>query len=661
MGAVWIVTNALFPTLDSDLQYATALASYAAIGLFITFFLVFSLYLVNRPKYVNQVIVLGLLLAAASAIPGTISTGVENNSIQTTTFIGVYAIWFVSYSFLAISALLEGRKKVASLRRKRIDFVIIGILISLAGGVFFNLVLPILGEYRFTRLGPVFSLVFISFFAYSVMKHHLFDIRRAIARVMAYTFSVALLGGVLGYGGYLLYEHLGVGLSQPVIFVLIGLAVSFLFPVVKNIFDSLTNKIFLSGTFDIQLAIDQMGSIYASTSSIKTLEKKNNAGLSALIQTNKFEILYEVDRMFATRIANVMRTKTVLRDTIEDEVSYEPVLTFMQEHSIAIIIPLLVNKNIVGYLCGGNKSNGASYSLHDIRFLDTISDELAVALQSAQRYEEIKQLNDDLQIKIDQATAELRKSNKKLLELDETKDEFISMASHQLRTPLTSVKGYISMLLDEDMGALKPTQRKVLEEAYGSSQRMVYLIGDFLNLSRLRTGKFIIERSPVSLSQLIQEEIAQLKAAAELRNVTLRFDAPSEFPMLSIDETKMRQVMMNFIDNAIYYAKPEGGTVNVTLSEHQTHISFKVDDDGIGVPKAERSKLFTKFYRAENAKKARPDGTGVGLFMAKKVVDAHEGTILFDTKENKGSTFGFRLPLIGDNLYEEGNQTTDNK
>ena len=110
-----------------------------------------------------------------------------------------------------------------------------------------------------------------------------------------------------------------------------------------------------------------------------------------------------------------------------------------------------------------------------------------------------------------------------------------------------------------------------------------------------------------------------------------------------LDETKTRQVIMNFVDNAIYYT-PSGGRIKVVLSETPASIEFRVIDTGIGVPKSEQPHLFTKFYRAGNARKARPDGTGLGLFMAKKVVTAEGGAIIFDTREGKGSTFGFMFP-----------------
>jgi signal transduction histidine kinase len=263
-----------------------------------------------------------------------------------------------------------------------------------------------------------------------------------------------------------------------------------------------------------------------------------------------------------------------------------------------------------------------------------------IAIQNALRFEEIQEFNITLQQRIDEATRKLRRANEKLKALDETKDDFISMASHQLRTPLTSVKGYISMVLEEDAGKITEKQREMLGQAFFSSQRMVYLIADLLNVSRLRTGKFVIESSPVDLATLVEEEIAQLKEEAATRKLALVYKKPKNFPMLMLDETKIRQIVMNFADNAIYYT-PAGGKITLKLEETPTTIEFRVTDTGIGVPKSEQPHLFTKFYRAGNARKARPDGTGLGLFMAKKVIIAQGGSLIFESKEGKGSTFGF--------------------
>jgi signal transduction histidine kinase len=280
------------------------------------------------------------------------------------------------------------------------------------------------------------------------------------------------------------------------------------------------------------------------------------------------------------------------------------------------------------------------YSYQDVRLLRISADEIAISLQNAVHFEAIQRFNATLQDKIQQSTRELRHTNEKLRALDETKDDFISMASHQLRTPLTSVKGYLSMVIEGDAGEINETQRKMLSQAYTSSQRMVYLIADLLNVSRLKTGKFVLESAPTDLSKMIDEEIGQLTETAAARSLTLNYDKPVDFPTLMLDETKTRQVLMNFIDNAIYYT-PKDGHITIELKDTGPTVEFRVIDDGIGVPKSEQHHLFTKFYRAGNARKARPDGTGLGLFMAKKVITAQNGVLIFDSKEGKGSTFGF--------------------
>jgi len=235
---------------------------------------------------------------------------------------------------------------------------------------------------------------------------------------------------------------------------------------------------------------------------------------------------------------------------------------------------------------------------------------------------------------------QLKTSNAKLKLLDRTKDDFISMASHQLRTPLTSVKGYVSMVLDGDAGKITALQRKLLNQSFVSAQRMVYLISDLLNVSRLRNGKFIIDPVRVNLAHVIKDEIEQLVETAKGRNLELTYNKPEHFPTYMMDEIKLRQVIMNFIDNAIYYT-PSGGKISVNLVEKPQTIEFTVVDNGMGVPKADQPHLFTKFFRAHNAKRARPDGTGLGLFMAKKVVIAQGGAVIFKSQEGKGSTFGF--------------------
>ncbi len=315
----------------------------------------------------------------------------------------------------------------------------------------------------------------------------------------------------------------------------------------------------------------------------------------------------------------------VLEDTEED------IATLRQALPIKTvgIIKLLSRHRLVGLMTVGFTEQMDSVSENDKMLLERLGEAVGIALDNKLLFEENQQV-----------LRQQQKLNEKLKAMDETKDEFISMASHQLRTPLTSVKGYLSMVLEGDAGKLNDMQRKLLEQSFTSSQRMVFLIADLLNLSRLRTGKFLVEPIPTNLSDIIQGEVEQLKETAAGRNLKLEYNKPETFPTLMLDETKIRQVIMNFVDNAIYYT-PSGGKIVIGLVETPQSVEFTVKDSGIGVPKSEQQHLFTKFYRAGNAQKARPDGTGLGLFMAKKVIVALGGALIFTSKEGQGSTFGF--------------------
>ena len=322
---------------------------------------------------------------------------------------------------------------------------------------------------------------------------------------------------------------------------------------------------------------------------------------------------------------------------------HDTIHRMMVSHRLSLVMPLYKSDTPVGFLCLGRPLK-AGYTNRDLRALRTIADELTIAIQNALSVEEVRKLNDTLEQRVDSATKELRTSNSQLQRLDEAKDEFISMASHQLRTPLTSIKGYISMLLEGDAGKITKEQEHFLNEAFVSSERMVRLIGDFLNVSRLQTGKFVIDKHPIDLALLVQHEIDGLYQNATARGITFIYKKPKNIPILDLDENKIQQVVMNLSDNAIYYSK-EKSKVTVTLKKVSDFVEFNVTDSGIGVPESEQANLFNKFFRATNARRARPDGTGVGLFLAKKVIDEHDGEILFQSKEGKGSTFGFRLPI----------------
>lgn len=311
------------------------------------------------------------------------------------------------------------------------------------------------------------------------------------------------------------------------------------------------------------------------------------------------------------------------------------------------ICPLRANNRVNGVMILGSSFEPESLTPYQKSLAERLSAAASIAIENKMLYQELQEAGTKLQIQ-----------NTKLKSLDKTKDEFISMASHQLLTPLTAIKGYISMVVDGTVGQVQGIQKDMLKKAYDGSQKMVYLVTDLLNVSRIQSGKFIIDNKPTNLADLVQAEVEQLMNAASGHKLNLVYHRPEIFPTLMLDDNKIRQVVMNFIDNAIYYT-PAGGQIVVELKTTPQDVIFTVTDNGVGVPAHLQHQLFTKFYRADNAKQMRPDGTGIGLFMAKKVIIAQGGAVIFKSVEGRGSTFGFSFPLSTTLAPSDNNNSTD--
>jgi signal transduction histidine kinase len=200
------------------------------------------------------------------------------------------------------------------------------------------------------------------------------------------------------------------------------------------------------------------------------------------------------------------------------------------------------------------------------------------------------------------------------------------------------------MLTSETDKPKPDEERKILDQALYRLRLMKRLVTKFLNVSQADANRLHIDFAPTDLNKLVAEEVEQLKQKAREKEVNLRFTPPEHpAPIMNVDDQKTRQAVMNLIDNAIAYTPH--GEVTVYLESDPESISFRVVDNGIGVPEDQKPNLFGKFYRADNAKKERPDGTGIGLYLVKRIVEDQGGKIIFESQVGKGSTFGFTLPI----------------
>jgi len=240
---------------------------------------------------------------------------------------------------------------------------------------------------------------------------------------------------------------------------------------------------------------------------------------------------------------------------------------------------------------------------------------------------------------------ELTNSNERLRDLDAVKSQFVSVAAHQLRTPLAGIRWTLYALLEEQVGKLNDEQKKFAGDAYAATLRLIDLINDLLDVARLEEGRFGFNITRLSFTPIVQAVCKRFQKNADDKGIAFSLKLPRrKIPSLDFDEEKIMIVLENLIDNAIKYTAP-GGSILISLAQDKNMVTVEVADTGIGMPKDQVSRVFTKFFRAQNAQLYQTSGTGLGLYLSKNIVEHHQGSISFTTKENGGSTFTFSLPI----------------
>lgn len=575
----------------------------------------------------------------------------------------MFAAFFILFFLIAMGFGYVAWRKSDTIHRKQVAAYMVGLLISSIPGFAVDLLLPAFGDYRYVWIGPVATILFLFTIMYSIVKYRLMDVKTAVARSVSYMLLLIALAAIYGISAYVIsivvfQRTITIDSHVSLMNMILALILAFVYQPVKRFFDTFTDKVFYYGEYDADTFAREISKILTYTADLQLLTRRVSNYIASSLKAEKVTFCIPEKGIYGRagrrRLSVIEEDVRRIMDYYHEHYDFPEVILASQVkdpelkkildiHRTKIILPLLHQNQETGILfLGEHKSFG--YSSRDIEMLESIAGELAVSIRNALSMEEINELNKSLQRRIDEATKELRFSNRQLQRLDEAKNEFISMASHQLRTPLTSIKGYLDMMLEGDLGKISPTQRAVLQEAFSSSERMVRLINDFLNVSRLQTGHFTIDKQKVDLAQILRDEISLLQVVADQRSVELNVKIDKNIPSVAVDSEKLRQVMLNMIDNAIYYSNPHT-KVMIALKNASKNIEFTVKDSGIGVPKSEQASLFSKFFRGANARKRRPDGTGVGLFLAKKVILSHDGEMIFESEEGKGSTFGFKLPV----------------
>lgn len=574
---------------------------------------------------------------------------------------------YLGFSGYGIYLLFKVLNKSIGLKRNQTKYLIFASFVGLGCG-FSNFFLwygiPIRPYLNF---GVV---AYISFLTYAMVVHRLMDIKLVLRSSSVYLSSLIslIVPAVLIK---MVVNNYFTESRNLVDFVLLIIAIA-IFPTLKNYYYKIANKYFFSSLYDDRKVIADLSEKLRSSIEIRKIFRfiteiivgsMHSASIGFLLldeNSDKFNLVYEEgleavekdnfynDSRFSSFLTK--ENKAILADKFVKE-SYKQckkVIDRFKNSDLEIIIPLVTKKRIVGIIILGQKESKDVYDKRDLEVLSIIGSQSAIAVENALLYEETRDFNIKLEKEINVATKDLLEANRQLKQLDVAKSEFVAIASHQLRTPLTIIKGYISMILDKSFGAVPVPINESLEKVYESNERLIRLVDDLLNVSRIESGRLVFNYQIIRIEKMTYSIAEELLGPAKRKNIKLKIKAPKEpLPKVRIDIDKIRQVFMNLVDNAIKYS--ETGEIIISLKKKDKDIEVCIKDNGMGIREEDLPNIFDKFCRGTGTSLIHTEGTGLGLYVAKEMVEAHNGTIWAESNgAGKGSVFYFTLPIYKD-------------
>lgn len=317
---------------------------------------------------------------------------------------------------------------------------------------------------------------------------------------------------------------------------------------------------------------------------------------------------------------------------IRDSYSESDFLFFDEVVRSLLVVPLIVRDKPVGTLTIDSDRPHA-FTESDTQLMTIAAAQVSVAIANARLFEELEE-----------RAAELAIAYEELKESDRLKDELVQNVSHELRTPLTFVKGYVDLLMDGDKGLLTAEQQEYLQIVSDKTDDITRIIEDIITLQRIDSGNLQLEK--MSMAELLQTAVTSHRIVADKKGLSIVCTIPpGQKGFVRIDKGRMNQVLDNLIGNAFKFS-PDGGTIRLSMTENKEDVLVSVVDEGIGMPAEKHQRIFERFYQIDGSSRRRFGGTGIGLAIVKRIIDAHEGRIWVESELNKGSAFLFTLPIV---------------
>ncbi len=372
------------------------------------------------------------------------------------------------------------------------------------------------------------------------------------------------------------------------------------------------------------------------------LEEGKLMEVPKLVDWVRFPVLARGESVFASDVD--LRSPAPAGLTPEQAQGEAPrvigVMTGLRSYAV---VPLLLEGRPQGFLLAGTNPPYPKLDDGDVELLSILTSEVGVAIENLQLYEALKISHDELEERVKLRTAQLAKANDELVRLNRLKSDFVSAVSHELRTPLTSIKGYTSLVRAGKLGPVTKEQGERLEKINRHTDFLTNLISELLDIARIESGRVGMTVRSVELPRLLDGVVDLLGPQLKEKNLTVDIRIPAKLPPLQADENQIQRVFTNLLSNAIRFT-PEKGTITLRAAPTDAALHMEVSDTGIGMPPEDVSMLFTEFFRADNPINRERKGTGLGLVLVKRIIEAHGGRIGVRSEVGRGTTFSFMLP-----------------
>jgi len=580
--------------------------------------------------------------------------------------IAVFGIFAILMSVATIYILIRRFGRSEGIQREQFRWITMAVFLMFAL-IIATVLIPVIvfQNDSLVPLAPFYVFIFLALTAYTIIRHRFLDIRFILVRTLGFVLVFAMMAGIAAAFFFTVFDSLPIcGSGGSNLFCLGGIviATAFFLSPIERFARYITDKIYFRGHYDPEKLLAHITQVMVETMDLSlmiqdilrilTKEMRLTEVACCVLEENGCStterIGYEnltpdpdkLDVIFQEGVAN---PEILVFEGMEEG----PLKDFFRSQGIQVAIPLKKEDRIALFILG-SKASGETYYTKDLEFLKIFSNSAAIAIQNSRAYEKIKKMNRELETRVEERTQQLEASQKRELErvqeISKLKDEFLNITAHELKSPLMPISAQMQLLLDEAFGKVTKAQRESLEMMLRNVNALDKLVTDLLDVTRIRTKKFMLEQEKTSLDDVIQDTVDALAPRAKEEKITLaKYVNP--LPSIQADPRRIEQVLMNLTENALKFT-PEGGRVLIKGEQKDKEVVISVTDNGIGISEENQKKLFKPFFQVDASVSRKYGGAGLGLAICKGIVEAHGGKIGIESEgEGHGTTVWFSLPL----------------